>query len=521
MFRLTLGLLTTLCSLFASASINRQAVTLDSSKLKIESGINQNGHNFSKLTVEGFENDRMLGAPALPVKSILLQGRPGDIQVSLKTVSTELIEKIMPYPVQEQDCRCEVKKPKPFHFKEQYYRSPRPSYSLSYLGAFRGTPVTRLDIQMASYDGVKDQVTLKTAVELSSNASQFSFTAGNYKDYLIVAPAKLASGVDEFVTYKKSQGFNVHVEVLHSPSNDLAALTKLIRKYYDDVGVDFVILVGDDRTIPMFRVSTSDGSTPSDLKHFTMDGEGDYIPDVFYSRIVATTPEQVSSQLNKAIEFEQKRVENLSGFKKIIGIASNEGYNPSDDEYVQSIREKFEASLGVQSLHLNQNDYTNSTPAVLNKNLNQGAFWLTYLGHGSGTSWPSMAQSYSISNIKQLNNRPVVKPILIDVACMNGRIDTSYLGASFMKTETTAQNTNPFGAAAYYGGTVNISWHPPAVMARGIVFEHLDKKFKHLGEALLAGQLYLAGEWSSSSEVIDNFEWYHLQGDPGMSIEFN
>jgi len=67
---------------------------------------------------------------------------------------------------------------------------------------------------------------------------------------------------------------------------------------------------------------------------------------------------------------------------------------------------------------------------------------------------------------------------------------------------------------------VNISWHPPAVMARGIAFEHLTKKFHHLGEALMAGQLYLAANWNNQTDIVDNLEWYHLQGDPGMNIEF-
>lgn len=520
MFRLTLGLFVFI-SAIASASINSQKITIDSSSLKIESGINQNGHNFSKLSVAGFENDKTIGAPALPVRSFLLEGRPESIKVVLNTKSFEVLENTKPYPTQEQPCRCETKEVKPFQYQAKLYQNPQPTYSLTYLGAFRGNPITRLDVQMGSYDAQKNRVILRTEVELSANASEYSFLAGSYNDYLIVVPENLSAGVDEFVAWKKSLGFNVHVEVLLSPANNLPALSKLVRKYYDEAGVDFVILVGDDRTIPMFQVSTSGSSqTPSDLKHFTMDGSSDTIPDMFYSRIVATNAEQVRSQLNKAIEFEQKRTENLSGYKKIIGIASNEGYNPSDDDYIQSIREKFESVLGTQSLHLQQDDSVNSNPSVLNKNLDQGAFWLTYMGHGSGTSWPSMYKTYSVNNIKQLNNRPVVKPILIDVACMNGRIESSYLGSTFMKTETTAQNTNPFGAAAYYGGTVNISWHPPAVMARGIVFEHLDKKFKHLGEALLAGQLYLAAQWSNSSDVVDNFEWYHLQGDPGMNIEF-
>ena len=68
------------------------------------------------------------------------------------------------------------------------------------------------------------------------------------------------------------------------------------------------------------------------------------------------------------------------------------------------------------------------------------------------------------------------------------------------------------------GGTVNISWHPPALMARGMAFEHAAKNFQHLGEAILAGQLYLTANWNNQSDVVDNYEWYSLQGDPSMNI---
>jgi hypothetical protein len=216
--------------------------------------------------------------------------------------------------------------------------------------------------------------------------------------------------------------------------------------------------------------------------------------------------------LAKSIEYEQNLT--LPGRKKIIGIASNEGSNPSDRDYVTAVQESFLRKYAESATFLYQND-TQSTPAVLNQKFNDGAFWLTYLGHGSGTSWPSMKQTYSVNHIANMANGGSTKPVIIDVACMNGKLVTNYLGASLMKTSGTA-----FGAAAYYGGTVNISWHPPAVMARGIALEHETKHFKHLGEALLAGQLYLAANWTSQPQVIDNFEWYHLQGDPGMSVEF-
>jgi len=290
----------------------------------------------------------------------------------------------------------------------------------------------------------------------------------------------------------------------------------LIKQAYTEKGIDFVIIIGDESTIPMFRVSTSgSGSTPSDLKYYTMDGATDYVPDVYASRIVAPNAASVTAQLAKSIEYEQRAWGSNKNSNRFIGIASNEGSNPSDDQYVKAIEAKFSEVLQSEIVHLWQNDRVNSNPTVLNANLNSGAGWLTYLGHGSGTSWASMNVTYSTTHVAQMSNRASVKPIIIDVACMNGKLVNNYLGSSFLSA-----NGNAFGAVAYYGGSVNISWHPPAVMAQGIAFEHLTKHYTHLGQALLAGQLYLAGKWTRQEEVIDNFEWYHLQGDPGLNIGF-
>ncbi|MGE0634006.1 MAG: C25 family cysteine peptidase [Pseudobdellovibrionaceae bacterium] len=509
----TLFLLLSAFAISAQANITTEKVSLSTSTMTIEKQNTRNG-TFSRLNMPGIELNKHVGTPELPVRSLLLQGRPGDIKVQMKTTKLETFAGLKPMPVQSQPCRCDVPE-KPFRFNAQSYETSS-AYTLKYLGAFRGTPITRLDINLAYYDAKANSTVFRTETEFAYDAPVYSFESREYSDYLIIAPASLVEGVNKFADWKRSRGNTVHIETLAAPNNTLAGISAMVKSYYTDKGVDFVIFVGDESTIPMFQVDTSGSSrTPTDLKHFTMDGADDHVPDMFYSRIVATSAIQAEFILSKAIEFEQKSFENMSGLKSMIGIASNEGYNPSDDEYVTSIENKFKSALGIEATHYKQNN-SNSKPSELNKSFDNGAVWLTYLGHGSGTSWPSMYQTYTTSHVRGMSNNTSVKPVIIDVACMNGKITSSYLGSSFMKTDSRS----PFGAVAYLGGTVNISWHPPAVMARGIAYEHIDKKFKHLGEAILAGQLYLAANWNDEEDVIDNFEWYHLQGDPGMNIEF-
>jgi hypothetical protein len=493
-------------------------ISIDKNKLNAVR-INKLNNEFVQFNFNEWETEKTIGSPKLPIKSLLVNGKPEDIKVKVKAAHLESILGV-PMPVQEQDCRCETDRVKQFQYNKQAYSNKQESITVNYLGAFRGQHVSQVVVRLAQFDSEKNLTEIMTEGNIEINKNSFSLSRGDYRDYLIIGPPNLLEGAREFINWKRSRGYNVETESIVAPNNTTLAIQNLVKSYYTDKSTDFVMILGDESAVPMFRVATSGSSqTPSDLKYYTMDGAQDFVPDMLASRIVAASAADVASQLDKSIEYEQKVYSETNGSNKFIGIASNEGSNPSDDQYVKGIETKYKEVLNSEIVHLWQNDSLKSNPSYYNSQANGGAGWVTYLGHGSGSSWPSFNQSYSTAHIRQLNNKTVAKPIIIDVACQNGRLVSGYLGTTFMKTDSL-QSNNPFGAVAYYGGSVNISWHPPAVMAQGIANEHLTKNFKHLGEALLAGQLYLSAKWTNKGEVVDNFEWYHLQGDPGLNIGF-
>jgi len=472
------------------------------------------GEGFTSINVNGFQNSNNVGAPELPVKSMLLIGRPETITAKVDVLGTRHLVNTKPAPVQAQVCRCAVDQQRKFEYNESAYRaSGEKNYELTYLGAFRGTPVTRLDVKLARYNALDNSVDMFDNVRVSQNAQEYSFERGTYTDYLIVVPAALATGIQKFVDFKKSQGYNVIVETVQTPQLTVDGIGKLIAQHYKNDGTDFVLLIGDENTLPMHSESTSGGTTPSDLHYYTMDGADDTIPDMFYGRIAVSTAADATDRLAKTIEFDQKSYKDNKGAQNIVGISSDEGSGPSDDEYITSIEQKLASAYGYQITHLHQ-DEQDSNPDTLNNALDSGVAWMFYVGHGSGYSWPSMTVEYDKSDVSNIVNRDEVKPVIIDVACQNGRLLPNYLGTTF----TDVLKGDAFGSAAYYGGTVNVSWHPPALMARGVAFEHAAKNFTHLGEALLAGQMYLAANWTDKDDVLDNAKWYILQGDPSMNI---
>lgn len=508
-----------------SASAIQKDIQLNVSDIVVDQPKGKNAFvakAFSTIEVKGFENNKVLGEPSLPIKTWLLNGEPQHIIVDVIKTDTTVIPQIRPMPVQKQPCRCALDENLQFQFNQDSYQQQpdqQKDYELKYLGKYKGQPITQLTVKLAHYDAHSNEVILNTGVSVKFNVPEFELQSENLKNILIVVPENFATGIDDFVDWKKSSGYNVFVQTILAPNSTTAAVSQTIMQAYQNAQADFVIIVGDEKSIPMFYVDTDGASrTPSDLKYYLMDGSDDNIPDVYASRIVAKTAEQARLKLAKAIEFEKRSYLLQNGLKTMIGIASNEGDSPSDDEYVTHVENQFKAAKGFSAKHFYQDD-PNSNPTQLNQALSEGAVWLTYMGHGTGQAWPSMYKPYKVTDMNKVQNKNAVKPIVIDVACQNGRLVDGQFGSTL--TNVFGLNDNDaFGAAAYYGGSVNISWHPPAVMAVGIAEQHARKNYKHLAQALLAGQLYLAGHWNQTTEIIDNLEWFHLQGDPSMNIQF-
>lgn len=506
------------------------SVSVDAKQVNLTQSIStQGGMTFKKLNFGSHLQTKAIGQASLPSKSFLVIGHPSQIQVKLNTEVRSIINDVLIEPTTPENCRCTnigSWKYDNYKFDAKTYFEPQAMVKKTYMGDYRGTPITKVQVLLAEFSPIEKTLKLFNQVHVSINSEEFRFQAPQIKSYLVIAPAGWESAVADFVAYKANLGFSVRTQFVAAPANTKESIQSLIKQDYEDNRTNYALIIGDETTIPMFELDTA-GSyrTPSDLPYFAFGYSGlvgqDHIPDIFSGRIVAKTAANASAQLAKIMAQETSSRLNKNerqGSTSVIGVASNEGFEPSDAEYVTEINANFASALKGTSTFLHQDD-ENSVPATLNSSFDHGSYWMTYLGHGSGFSWPSMYDSYWTDNIQQMSNQNSFKPVIIDVACQNGRLLENYLGSQLMFAEARPTDSSR-GAIAYFGGTVNISWHPPAVMARGISIEHAKENFQHLGEALLAGQMYLTSNWQNDEDVVDNFEWYHLQGDPSYSIGY-
>jgi hypothetical protein len=491
--------------------------------------VHYNGQSYSELNVAGLPSMSHRGLPRLPFYSFVIAARPQQIVVTSELgAPTEVqVGRLAPCPPDTMRCRAPSL---PFIDQVAAYAQNQALYHVEYLGDYRGYPLSRVTLLPHHYDLTSGKVSLygksEFTVQIKGKGTanyravfraplQRIVREGAY-DYLVLTSPEFKEALAPWIEFKtKSQ--NLKFNVIEVPASKSAAEIKaLVAKEYAANKFVYALIVGDQKHVQNFSLpTTTSNQTPTDLPFYTMGGADDFIPDVLAGRLVAANVKDVQNQLKKWMDYEQGRGR-VAGWGHGVGIASNEGSGPSDEEYVRSIEKLMSDKVGTQWMHFAQNDKAKSNPSVFNSTLAGGAMWAVYVGHGSGTSWPSFGQQYSVKDIKMMNNASAVKPVWIDVACQNGGLATGYAGERL--SNEVDSGGNPIGTTAYYGGTVNVSWHPPAILARGITMRMIDEPTPILASVIQMGHAYLAEQISDVKEIRSNQIWYHLQGDPALRL---
>lgn len=333
---------------------------------------------------------------------------------------------------------------------------------------------------------------------------------------LIITADELKGALSHYLDWQRQKGITPYVTTLTEAGGSIEAVKEYIQKFYNaqNTKPTYLLLVGSNTKLPSFRkkVTFEDQIAASDYPLSLLSGD-DIIPDVLFGRLLADTPEEVKVQTDRWISYEKSPERGATWYKKGTTIASSEGDKPSDVDYAEEIQSALKAHTYTAVDQFYQGN-DNATFANFSAALSEGRSWITYIGHGSGTSWGSTNDAINVARLAKLENRDRL-PVLIDVACLNG--DFANLAMPFGRAfVSNTKNGRPIGGVAYYGGSVSISWNPPAIMATAIAKQHFEKGLHHLGDSLLAGHLHVIEKLGNGDEAQDNLTWYNLFGDPSL-----
>jgi hypothetical protein len=333
---------------------------------------------------------------------------------------------------------------------------------------------------------------------------------------VILTADEFKSTLTPYIAWKTQRGLQVDVVTLTEAGGSKEELQKYIKTAYDKATnkPTYLLFVGNKTNLPAFKESTGSGSAASDYRMTLLTGD-DEIPDVLYGRFLADSAEELETQIQRTIEYE-KSPPSQPWRRRGMTIASDEGSGPSDEEYAIQVQDALKAGTYTDMDSFFQGEMTAKTENI-QEALKAGRSWISYFGHGSGTSWGSVNDTFSVNEIAKVENSGKL-PVLIDVACLNA--SWMNINRCFGKAWMTQKNgASAVGTVAYYGGSVSISWHPPAVMSVGIAKRHFENSVRTIGSSVMSGQLYLVEQMGTGAKVIDNIKWYNLFGDPSLEVK--
>ncbi|RLD86096.1 MAG: hypothetical protein DRJ09_12125 [Bacteroidetes bacterium] len=356
---------------------------------------------------------------------------------------------------------------------------------------------------------------------LNYNASRDYTPVDEHGNMLIISYGDFMDEMNPFITWKMQSGTPVEIVDVATIGN-AAAIKQYVADYYNNKGLTFLLLVGDAAQVPSSVVSGNDSDND-----YTYVVGNDHYPDLFCGRFSAETEEQVTTQVNRMVDYEKNpEMSDTTWFTQSLGIGSDQG--PGDDneydwEHIRNIQENkllpytyvydYELYDGSQG----GNDAPgNPGPSDVSTAVNDGVTIINYCGHGSNTSWGTTG--FNNSNVNNLTNAGHL-PFIFSVACVNGNfVNHTCFAEAWMRAEDSFGN--PTGAISTIMSTINQSWNPPMcgqdAMDDILVETYPDNIKRTFGGVTMNGCMEMNDTYGSGGyEMTDTWTIF---GDPSLML---
>lgn len=286
--------------------------------------------------------------------------------------------------------------------------------------------------------------------------------------YLLISAPQFKDDLYEFVKWKKRLGYNV-TELYDSDWTPEKIKTAIKEQYNKDESLMYLLIVGDHSIVPAeildSKISQID-SYLSDVRYFCLDGDNDFEPDLYCSRIPIRDNSNLTTVLEKIIWYESspsldpnfyKSGTHYSFFEDGSRAGMHDGIE--DGPFVVT-SEKFKDYLTTNySYDINRvyDYYSTQTKRVFNpsywssryseggpipyelsdsagfkwdgtaddliSSVNDGISYLLYSGHGIHHAWGNEIDAFfRISDIEKAWNYEKT-PVIFNLCCLTGKHD--------------------------------------------------------------------------------------------------
>ena len=348
----------------------------------------------------------------------------------------------------------------------------------------------------------------------------------NQADLLIVTTRALSPELEPLVAEREKQGLTVavtHVDELYDAFGDGAVgpdaihnFVKYAAENWAEPAPQYLFLVGDTTTdmlgngatrpenpvsppvnlvpSPIVEVSHA-GETVADAR--LADVDGDLKPDLAVGRWPVDTAKDVENLVRRTIAYEQGEVSERTLFT----------YDGTSSEF-SSFTERLIEQANIPAEHAEQ--FAGPTSSEVTEEWNEGAWLVSYVGHGSLNLWGSeeVLTQEAVSDIGSGGKTP---PIVVQFTCLTGQFgywEADSISETMLKTEG-----GPVLMVASTSLTLSTHQSPFAIaFIEGL--QSADNE--RIGDALQAAKSILQTENNPGlQEISDTFG---LIGDPSARI---
>ena len=550
--------------------------------------------DFTQIQMAGYTKSHQVGMPQLPVKTELIeipQGATPRVEIlQAKYTDIDLAKAGYPAPLfpAQAPVSKSAKESPAFQYDAYIYAADAfvgsegvvsdASNSLAkveILGQMRGTRLGRLSVTPFFYNPVTHTLRVYTVLDFEvvfedADMAATYATKARYQSpyfriveqsvvnpisvpaskaetythpirYQIVSDPMFRDSLQQFVEWKTRLGFDVREA--YTDQSEVGNTKESIRAYLlelyenateEDPAPTFVLFVGDLEQIPTQIYQDPYGSSSQYSDLYLCDYTGDYLPEVQYGRMSATSVDELMPQIRKTMEMENIDPERASFMDTTVLIAGHDSrFNAShlNPTINYLYNEYFKDTLDRHCyVYLAPESRSHSEDII--QNINNGASVVTYTAHGNEDCWGDPYIGNSDVNYRFTNKGKY--PFMVGNCCLTGKFDvSSCFGETLLRK-------NEGGAVAYIGASNSSYFDHDVYWAIGYTsrliagvdhtyedteFGANDALFHTHGEpyedwALTAYEFIHAGNMAVelAAQGLEEYYWqiYHVFGDPSF-----
>ena len=343
--------------------------------------------------------------------------------------------------------------------------------------------------------------------------------------FLIICPDIIIPYLDNFISFKKSQGFDTYAIPLSQSGATAESIKEVIfNRLSDDPMLEYVLLIGDVdgfAAVPSFYYGPE--NDVSDQKYTHIAG-GDNIPDIFIGRLSIDSLSDFAVMVSKTIKYvRDPLLYDGEWLGKALVVAGN-----YSNTYPIPITPRW-TSLWLRQ-ELGSHKY-NQVDTVFYPPLQQGAPHIVpiiddgvgivnYRGWGDANGWHY--PEFHVNDVSDLNNGWLT-PVFFSYVC-NSNDFANNVDPCFSEAILRGGTPNvPKGGVAFIGPSdLHTSTKYNNVINAYMYDAMLNSGVTELGPAMLAGQMGLNKEFPSQDGPGEAQEFYasvyNILGDPSLPV---